>query len=79
MIDEINRTVTGNDFIELVSRGFEIISEHRKYRGFSFQIIGKIKNNMTPFSIDIGVGDIVFRGLKDEACLCNYQNLSHQK
>ncbi len=59
MIDEINSAETGNDFIELESRGFEIISEHRKYRGFSFQIIGKIKNSRTPFNVDIGVGDII--------------------
>lgn len=59
MIDEIIRTDTENDFIELESRGFEIISEHRKYSGFSFQIIGKIKNSKTPFNVDIGVGDVI--------------------
>jgi predicted nucleotidyltransferase component of viral defense system len=59
IIDEINNTSTGNDFIELESRGFEIISEHRKYKGISFQIVGKIKNSRTPFNVDIGVGDII--------------------
>lgn len=59
MIDEIIGTDTENDFIELESRGFEIISEHRKYSGFSFQIIGKIKNSKTPFNVDIGVGDVI--------------------
>lgn len=58
MIDEIIGTNTENDFIELESRGFEIISEH-KYSGFSFQIIGKIKNSKTPFNVDIGVGDVI--------------------
>lgn len=59
MIEEIIGTDTENDFIELESRGFEIISEHRKYSGFSFQIIGKIKNSKTPFNVDIGVGDVI--------------------
>lgn len=59
IIDEIIGTDTENDFIELESRGFEIISEHRKYSGFSFQIIGKIKNSKTPFNVDIGVGDVI--------------------
>ena len=59
IIDEIIKTETGNSFIELEARGFEIISPQRKYRGISFQILGKIKNSRTPFNVDIGVGDII--------------------
>jgi predicted nucleotidyltransferase component of viral defense system len=59
IISEIITTKTGNDFIELEARGFEIINPQRKYKGISFQIIGKIKNSRTPFNVDIGVGDII--------------------
>lgn len=59
IISEIIKTKTGNDFIELEARGFEIINQQRKYKGISFQIVAKIKNSKTPFNVDIGVGDIV--------------------
>jgi predicted nucleotidyltransferase component of viral defense system len=59
IISEIIMTKTGNDFIELEARGFEIINLQRKYKGISFQIVGKIKNSRTPFNVDIGVGDII--------------------
>lgn len=65
-IEEIEKIVldilavdTGNDFIELTAKAFETISPQRKYTGVSFQIIGKIKNTRTPFSVDLGVGDII--------------------
>lgn len=65
-VEEIEKIVldilavdTGNDFIELTAKAFETISPQRKYTGISFQIIGKIKNTRTPFSVDLGVGDII--------------------
>ena len=59
IITEILAVDTGNDFIELTAGAFEIISPQRKYTGVSCQIIGKIKNTKTPFSVDLGVGDII--------------------
>lgn len=59
IIAEILNVDTGNDFIELLAKGFETISPQRKYKGVSFQIIGKIKNTRTPFNVDLGVGDII--------------------
>lgn len=59
IVDEIIKTETENDFIELEARGFETITPQRKYNGISFQIVGKIKNSRTPFNVDIGVGDII--------------------
>lgn len=59
IIAEILSVDTGNDFIELSANGFETISPQRKYKGVSFQIIGKIKNTRTPFNVDLGVGDII--------------------
>ena len=59
IILEILAVDTGNDFIEFTAGSFEIISPQRKYTGVSCQIIGKIKNTRTPFSVDLGVGDII--------------------
>ncbi|WP_310603492.1 nucleotidyl transferase AbiEii/AbiGii toxin family protein [Anaerosporobacter sp.] len=59
MIEEILTVQTGNDFIEMRTNGFEMISPQRKYNGISTQIIGQIKNIRIPFNIDIGVGDII--------------------
>jgi predicted nucleotidyltransferase component of viral defense system len=59
MIEEILRTNTGNDFITFENMGYENILPQRKYSGVSFKLIGKIKNTRTPFSVDIGVGDLI--------------------
>ena len=59
IVSDILKVDTGNDFIELTAKSFETISPQRKYTGVSFQIIGKIKNTRTPFSVDLGVGDII--------------------
>lgn len=59
VITEILAVDTGNDFIEFIAGAFESISPQRKYTGVSCQIIGKIKNTKTPFSVDLGIGDII--------------------
>lgn len=59
IVDEILAVDTGNDYIRLTSKDFEAISPQRKYNGISFQLIGQIKNTRTPFSVDLGVGDII--------------------
>jgi len=59
MIEEIIAVPTGNDFIEMSTKGFEEISPQRKYKGISTQVIGQIKNVRVPFNVDIGVGDII--------------------
>lgn len=59
IITEILNVDTGNDFIELSAKGFETISPQRKYKGVSFQIMGKMKNTRTPFNVDLGVGDVI--------------------
>ena len=59
VIKEILKVDTGNSFVEFTASTFEIISPQRKYTGVSCQIIAKINNTRTPFSVDIGVGDII--------------------
>jgi predicted nucleotidyltransferase component of viral defense system len=58
-VDSILQINTGNDFIILEALGYETITPQRKYEGISFQIIGHIKNTKTPFTVDIGLGDII--------------------
>lgn len=58
LIYKIIDTPTGNDYIEMITKGFEEISPQRKYHGISTQIIGQIKNVRIPFNVDIGVGDV---------------------
>lgn len=59
LIYKIIDTPTGNDYIEMIAKGFEEISPQRKYHGISTQIIGQIKNVRVPFNVDIGVGDVI--------------------
>lgn len=59
IIEDIFSVNTGNDFIIFTALGYEEISPQRKYRGISFQVIGQIKNTKTPFSVDIGIGDVI--------------------
>ena len=59
IIDSILAAKTGNDFITFTSQGYEEISPQRKYKGLSLQIVGHIKNTRTPFSVDIGIGDVI--------------------
>lgn len=59
IVDEIITIDCGNDFITFTSRGFEMISPQRKYKGVSFQLVGHIKNTRTPFDVDFGIGDVI--------------------
>lgn len=59
IIADIISVDTGNDFIVFKSSPTEPISIQRKYHGVSTQITGYIKNVRVPFSVDIGVGDVI--------------------
>jgi predicted nucleotidyltransferase component of viral defense system len=59
IVSEIINTPSGNDFIVFEMSSFEEISPQRKYKGVSFQLVGKIKNTKTPFNVDFGIGDII--------------------
>lgn len=50
---------TGNDFITFRAAKAEPIAVQRKYHGISTQVTGYIKNVRIPFSVDIGVGDVI--------------------
>ena len=59
IVEEILAVNTGNDYITFVTRGYEEISPQRKYRGICFQVIGQVKKTRTPFSVDLGIGDVI--------------------
>lgn len=59
IVSEIINTSSGNDFITFEMSSFEEITPQRKYKGVSFQLIGKIKNTKTPFNVDFGIGDVI--------------------
>ncbi len=48
-----------DEFIKFKIKSLEPIAEQREYNGIRVSMIGHIQNTNTPFSIDIGVGDIV--------------------
>jgi len=59
IITDILAVPTDNDFITFETSKAEKIAQHRKYHGVSVQITGHIKNVRIPFSVDIGIGDII--------------------
>ncbi|NLI93917.1 MAG: nucleotidyl transferase AbiEii/AbiGii toxin family protein [Peptococcaceae bacterium] len=59
IVSGIINTPSGNDFITFDMSSFEEITPQRKYKGISFQLIGKIKNTKTPFNVDFGIGDVI--------------------
>ena len=65
IIAEILEVPTGNDFITFKALPTEPIAANRKYHGVSTQITGYIKNVRVPFSVDIGVGDVIVPSAKE--------------
>lgn len=62
IIADILAVNTGNDFMTLEAKKTEAIALERKYHGVSTQITGYIKNVRVPFTVDIGVGDVIVPG-----------------
>lgn len=59
IIAEILAVQTGNDFLSFTVSKMGLIALQRDYHGVSIQIIGNIKNARVPFSVDIGVDDVI--------------------
>lgn len=55
----ICRSDTGNDFIILEVLGVEQISMDKKYPGVKTKFLGHILNVRIPFSIDVGIDDVI--------------------
>ena len=65
IISEILAVPTGNDFVHFEAKPTTPIAVQREYHGISTQITGYIKNVRVPFSVDIGVGDIIVPGTSE--------------
>lgn len=59
VVEEIIAEDTGNDFITFEIKDVAPIAVAKKYAGIGVTMVAKIKNTRTPFSIDVGVGDII--------------------
>lgn len=60
ILTEIINTPSENEFIEFEIKSVSSIALQKKYAGIGATIVAKIKNTRTTFSIDLGVGDIIF-------------------
>lgn len=49
-----------NDFVKMQIKNLLIISKFNEYHGVRANLIGSIGRTQTPFSLDFGVGDIIF-------------------
>lgn len=59
VLEEIIGTYTGNDFIRFEIKEIAPIAVAKKYAGIGVSLVARIKNTRTPFSIDLGVGDVI--------------------
>ena len=59
VIETIISTPTGNDFVNFEIKGIDPIAVAKKYSGIGVSLVARIKNTKTPFSIDLGVGDVI--------------------
>ena len=60
MIEDIISQSSSYDFIEYSIRNLEAINETREYFGIRVNLIGNIGKTRTQFSVDFGVGDVIF-------------------
>lgn len=58
-MEEIIAIPTDNDFVTFEITDIAPIAVTKKYAGIGVSLIARIKNTKTPFSIDLGVGDVI--------------------
>ena len=59
VLEEIIAVPTENDFVTFEIKSIGPIAVTKKYAGVGASLVARIKNTRTPFSIDIGVGDVI--------------------
>lgn len=59
VMEEICSVSTENDFIEIDVLGTEQITLWKKYPGVKTKLLGRMGNVRVPFSIDIGIDDVI--------------------
>lgn len=69
VMEKICLTDTGNDFITMEVVGTEEITPEKEYPGVKTKLMARIKNVRIPFSIDVGVDDVIVPGtVQREVC-----------
>ncbi len=59
VMEEICSVSTGNDYMRMEVTGAEQISIGKKYPGVKTKFIGRINNVRVPFSVDVGIDDVI--------------------
>jgi len=59
LVQSILNEKTNNEFMKIEIRAIEKINEVKEYHGARVNLLGYMGNTRTPFSIDLGVGDII--------------------
>lgn len=59
LVQSILNEKTNNEFMKIEIRAAERINEVKEYHGVRVNLTGYLGNTRTPFSIDVGVGDII--------------------
>lgn len=59
IITQICQIDTGNDFIDMQVLGTREIASEKKYPGIGISLVAHIKNVRIPFSVDIGIDDVI--------------------
>lgn len=61
IMEEISHVPTVNDYITIEMLNAEMITPDKEYQGESVKFIGRIKQVKIPFSIDIGIDDVIIK------------------
>lgn len=59
IIEEICQVPTANDYVTIEVLNAETITPDKEYQGVSIKFVGRIKQVKIPFSIDIGMDDVI--------------------
>ena len=59
IIEEISQMPTANDYVIIKILNAETITPDKEYQGVSVKFVGRIKQVKIPFSIDIGMNDVI--------------------
>ena len=59
IMEEICHVDTANDYIKIEVLNTETITPEKEYQGVSVKFIGRIKQVRIPFSIDLGIDDVI--------------------
>lgn len=67
IMEEICQIDTGNDFLTMEVLGTEQITPEKEYPGIKTKLMARIKNVQIPFSVDVGIDDVIVPGVVPRA------------